>query len=137
MKKTLIAILLMATSYAAIADDEIEMTCKAGDEAYFTGGFVAGAAGNLLSDPVQSLEDYIKSPKSKHIPLRILWSYQGTMCDGVGSLDANKVYISEPLGGGKIRGGKYLVLAIDVHAENGRKGACLILAQSKDVKCTH
>jgi hypothetical protein len=122
--------------------DTIERQCNKGSEALFAGGWIVGAGGNGFIDPVKTLEDVLEAPfKEKEIiwnrfPLVVRWDKYGRAgCHGVSFLDSQTVFVSEPLGGGKIRGGKFSVVAARITTEGGRTAACLIVVPTQDLIC--
>lgn len=112
--------------------------CKPGDELAFTGGWVTGAAGSVLtSSPVAVLESVLASgateqqEMSRASPLRPVGR---NGCIGIALLDPRTVYLGSPLGGGPIKEGRYLVVWSDF-SDGGRNHPCMIAVQAKDVVC--
>lgn len=123
--------------------DPDESTCKPRSIAYFNGGWVSGAAGNNFADPVGWLDSFLsmsENDKKQMLidnPLMIRFGngVGGDGCSGITHLEPRRVVISEPLGGGKTRGGKYLVVATEIKSRRGLNAACFVVVRSKDLSC--
>lgn len=116
--------------------------CRVGDELAFMGGWIVGAAGSFpLGNPVavmERLQDGSARDRQKiaeDAPMRFRWHGRGVGCEGVSQAKPMPVYLSEPLGGGTVKGGRFVVVTADVRGDNGRKGACYLLVSTKDVQC--
>lgn len=117
--------------------------CKSNTYSYFSGGWITGAGGNGFIDPARLLDSVLsKSEQEKarltdELPLTIHFSNRGGEdgCTGIARIEARRVVVSAPQGGGKIRGGKFLVVLTELKSQRGLNATCYILVQSKDVTC--
>lgn len=116
--------------------------CRVGDKLAFMGGWVVGAAGSFpLGNPVAVMErlqdgSAIERQKiAEDSPMRFRWHSRGVGCEGVSQAKPMPVYLSEPLGGGTVKSGRFVVVTSDVRGDNGRKGVCYLLVAAKDVQC--
>jgi len=72
---------------------------------------------------------------SEELPMRLRWGTEGVGCEGVSLAKPMQIYLSEPLGGGAIKGGRFYVVAADVRGDNGNRGTCYLLVNARDVRC--
>ncbi len=120
-----------------------EQLCKPYTSAYFKGGWISGAGGNGFVNPVTSLESILSKPENeqyliaKNNPLVVRFGNRGggDGCTGIAYFDPRRVRIAEPQGGGKIRGGKFLVVTTELKTQRGLNASCFIVVQSSDVEC--
>lgn len=116
--------------------------CRVGDELVFSGGWVVGAAGAFpFSNPVAAMErlqtsnDKDRKLLAEESPMRFRWRGRGVGCEGIGWLKPMPVFLSEPVGGGSVKDGRYFVVTADVQTGEGKKGACYLLVEKKDLAC--
>lgn len=112
--------------------------CKVGDRLELLGGWVAGAAGNLFSDPTRDLKIMLdgntdeRSYLINNFPLN--YNVQGG-CMGVGHIRPMEAFLSEPLGGGKVEGGRFLVVTVNAGFLAAPSRACFLVVPSSEVTC--
>lgn len=127
--------------------DQIEETptprgqgsCTTGDRLEFLGGPVAGAGGlTYFGDPVGMFEAFLAASPDERAefdrqnPIRYDW--RGG-CSGVGFAGPMEAFLSEPIGGGPLRGGEFLVVSVNAGFVDVPSRACMIIVQSKEVTC--
>lgn len=114
-------------------------SCKMGDPLQFHGGWAVGAGGVVpFENPAVNFENFLardEATQSKYAQEDALKFDRRGGCTGVGQIDPATVYLSQPLSGGEIRGGKFLVVGVNGTDEWGAKRACLVLVRSTDVTC--
>lgn len=124
------------------SEDPTLGNCRVGDKVDFSGGWAVGAAGVFpFSDPasvmdrVQESSEKDRERMAKDSPMVFRWHQNGVGCEGVGRLEAMPVFLSRPLGGGAIRGGRFFIVTANVSADDGRKGACYLLVDARNLRC--
>lgn len=122
----------------------IKNSCSPKNYTEFLGGYIIGAAGTILFSPVDAFEEFLEmSDDAKEevisanpLTIRIHGNPYEAGCEGFAELDPDKVWITEPLGGGLVRGGKFTVVRKVISYATGKKSAvCEILVRTEDLSC--
>jgi hypothetical protein len=110
--------------------------CKPGDRLEHLGGWAVGAAGvSYFSNPVEVMKKLVDAESDQQLrmveasPLQV--GRRGG-CEGVGYLEPREAYLSQPLGGGAIEDGKFLVVTVDPGVPSS---GCFLVVEAKDVTC--
>lgn len=113
--------------------------CKIGDPLQFVGGWAVGAGGvSPFENPATNFENFLAQDSedqtrfAEQDPLK--FDVRGG-CTGVGHIDPTTMYLSQPLGGGTVKGGKFLVTAVNGTDGFGQRRACQIIVRTADVTC--
>jgi hypothetical protein len=134
---------LLAIEHRSRKENPNAWACKPNTLVRFNGGWISGAGGNGFIDPILTLERFLSKPEGEkerianENPLTVRFNVigGGDGCTGVAYFEPRQVRITEPQGGGKIQGGKYMVVATELKTQRGLNAVCLIVVQSKNLDC--
>ncbi len=112
--------------------------CKVGDRLDLQGGWVAGAGGNQFANPVRDLKIVLdgnadeRSFLINNIPLH--YNSQAG-CMGVGTIRPMQAYLSQPLYGGQVEGGRFLIVSVNAGFLAAPSRACFLVVPASEVTC--